>query len=79
MNESIITDVIRAQRQRCGIQRNLEGSVEELVRHGARGRACQRKLHGQRPCGGGVCACCGETMGKPVSLEHRELRGLGEK
>lgn len=36
-----------------------------------------RKLYVQRPCGGGSVCCYRETMGKPVSLEHRELGGLG--
>ena len=72
--------MIRAQRERRGVQRNLEGSVEELARHGARGRAYQAEgtPHANVLRWGSMC-CYGETMRKPVSLERRKLRGVGER
>lgn len=38
----------------------------------------QRELMCKGPEAGNVCYS-GETMGKPVSLEHRELRRAGER
>lgn len=70
--------MIRAQRERRGVQRNLEGSVEELARHGATGRAYQAEGTPNVLRWGSVCSY-GETRRKPVSLERRKLRGVGER